>query len=126
MKEYAIKENHLFIKAYTKGSRYITATAAVYVLRDYQAGRIRKENPEKKFLNRIGFAASTKLGNAVTRNRCKRVLRAAYRAAVKAEPLKTGHLVVIAARSGATTASSASAARDLTRAFRKLGLIGER
>lgn len=124
MKEFAIKENHLFVKAYTKGSRYVTATAAVYVLRDYKAGRLRKENPEKTFLNRIGFAASTKLGNAVVRNRCKRILRAAYRAIAAEQPIKTGNLIVIAARDGAVASDSATAKRDLTRAFRKLGLIG--
>ena len=125
MKEFAIRENHLFVKAYTKGTRYVTGTVAVYVLRDYKASKLRRENPQKEFLNRIGFTATVKLGNAVTRNRCKRIMRAAYRMLVSEQPIRTGNLVVIAAREGATGASSATVKKDLARAFRKLELFTE-
>lgn len=123
MKEFAIKENHLFVKAYRKGRRYITPTVAVYRLGDLRAGRIRKENPEKRYLNRIGFTATTKLGKAVVRNRCKRIMREAYRAIAAEATLETGNLLVIAAREGAVKASSAEVKRDLRRAFVKLDLI---
>lgn len=123
MKEFAIKENHLFVKAYTKGSRYVTASVCVYVLRDLKASKLRKENPEKKYLNRIGFTASTKLGNAVTRNRCKRIMRAAYRSVVSEYGIRTGNLIVIAARERAVRSSSANIAKDIEAAFSKLGLI---
>ena len=122
MKEFAIKENHLFVKAYTKGSKYVTPTVCVYVLRDYKANKIRKENPRKQFLNRIGFTATTKLGKAVTRNRCKRIMRAAYRSLVSKREIKTGNLIVIAARGQAVTASSRQVYDDLCVAFGKLGL----
>ena len=125
MKEFAIRENHLFVKAYTKGTRYVTGTVAVYVLRDYKAGRLRRENPQKEFLNRIGFTATVKLGNAVTRNRCKRIMRAAYRMLIADRPIRTGNLIVIAAREGATAASSDAVKKDLARAFRKLELFTE-
>ena len=123
MKEFAIKENHLFVKAYTKGKRYVTPTVAVYVLRDYKAGKLRKENPRKEYLNRIGFTASTKLGHAVVRNRCKRIMRQAYRKAEAEAPLSKGFLLVIAARDGAVKSDSDSVYRDLKRAFSKLGLV---
>lgn len=123
MKEFAIRENHLFVKAYTKGKRYVTNTVAVYVLRDLKAGRLRKENPEKEFLNRIGFTATTKLGHAVVRNRCKRIMRAAYRSLISEKPIKTGNLVVISARDKAVEASSADIKKDLNRAFTKLELF---
>lgn len=123
MKEFAIRENHLFVKAYTKGTRYVTGTVAVYVLRDFKAGKLRRENPRKEFLNRIGFTATVKLGGAVTRNRCKRIMRAAYRELIAEKPIRTGHLIVIAAREGAVTASSAAIKKDLARAFRKLELF---
>ena len=126
MKEFAIKENHLFVKTYTKGKRYVTDTVAVYVLRDYKAARLKKENPQKKFLNRIGFTASTRLGGAVVRNRCKRILRAAYRAILAERPLRTGHLIVISARESAVTATSDRVRRDLCRAFGKLELFDAR
>lgn len=123
MKEFAIKENHLFVKAYTKGKRYVTNTVAVYVLRDLKAGKLRKENPSKEFLNRIGFTATTKLGHAFVRNRCKRIMRAAYRSLISEHPIKTGNLIVIAAREKAVTSSSADVQRDLHRAFAKLELF---
>ncbi len=122
MKEFAIKENHLFVKAYTKGKRYVTGTVCVYVLKDLKAGRLRKENPEKEFLNRIGFTATTKIGHAFERNRAKRVMREGYRAAISDAPIRTGNLIVIAARDKAKTASSSEVSRDIKKAFIKLEL----
>ena len=123
MKEFAIKENHLFVKAYTKGMRFSGKTVTVYVLRDYKAPKLKKENPQKKYLNRIGFTATTKLGNAVTRNRCKRIMRAAYRGILSERSLRTGNLIVISARGQAVGATSEEVKRDLVAAFGKLGLF---
>ena len=123
MKEFAIKENHLFVKAYQKGKRYVTDTVTVYVLKDLKAGRLRKENPQKEFLNRIGFTATTKLGHAVVRNRAKRVMRAAYRNIVSSKPIKTGNLLVITARDKIREAGSDQVQRDMNRAFNKLELF---
>lgn len=123
MKEFAIKENHLFVKAYTKGMRFSGKTVTVYVLRDYKAAKLKKENPQKKYLNRIGFTATTKLGNAVTRNRCKRIMRAAYRGILSERSLRTGNLIVISARGQAVGATSEEVKRDLVVAFGKLGLF---
>ena len=123
MKEFAIKENHLFVKAYQGGKRYVTDTVAVYVLKDLKAGRLRKENPQKEFLNRIGFTATTKLGHAVVRNRAKRVMRAAYRNIVSNRPIKTGNLIVITAREKIREVGSLEVERDMNRAFNKLELF---
>jgi ribonuclease P protein component len=123
VKEFAIKENHLFVKAYQNGKRYVTDTVTVYVLKDLKAGRLRKENPQKEFLNRIGFTATTKLGHAVVRNRAKRVMRAAYRNIVSSKPIKTGNLLVITARDKIREADSDQVQRDMNRAFNKLELF---
>lgn len=123
MKEFAIKENHLFVKAYQSGKRYVTDTVAVYVLKDLKAGRLRKENPRKEFLNRIGFTATTKLGHAVVRNRAKRVMRAAYRNIISDRPIKTGNLIVITARDKIREVGSDQVQRDMNRAFNKLELF---
>jgi ribonuclease P protein component len=95
----------------------------VYVLKDLKAGRLRKENPQKEFLNRIGFTATTKLGHAVVRNRAKRVMRAAYRNIVSSKPIKTGNLLVITARDKIREADSDQVQRDMNRAFNKLELF---
>ncbi len=122
MKFRAICENHLYSKAYSKGKRAVTSALAVYVLPDYAAKRLAKAHPEKKVLNRIGLTTSTKLGGAVVRSRCRRILREGLRALEKRKRLKVGFLIVIAARSAAVSKKSSDIERELDIAFTKLGM----
>lgn len=121
MKNIAIKENHLYVKAYRKGTRFVGRYVAVYVLRDLAANRLKKENPQKEKVNRVGLAVSKKIGGAVQRNRAKRIIRAAYDG-VKNE-LSRGHLVVISAREAIKGQKSSEIERELRYGFRKLGLL---
>lgn len=123
MKEFAIKENHLFVKTYGKGQRNVTRSVCVYVLKDLKAGRLKKENPRKEYINRIGFTATPKIGNAVKRNRSKRIMREAYRMLSKKYILKKGNLIVISARPQAVDATSAQVFGELEVSFKRLGLI---
>ena len=122
MKFKAICENHLYSKAYSKGKRAVTSALAVYVLPDYAARRLAKENPEKKIVNRIGLTTSTKLGGAVVRSRARRILREGLFALEKERPLKKGFLIVIAARSASVKLKSGDIKRELGIAFEKLGM----
>ena len=124
MKEYAIKEHHLYNKAFAKGKRSVGKLTAVYVLRDYAAKRLMLANPEKRYLNRVGLSVGKKLGGAVVRNRAKRLLREAYRAIKTEIGLKTGYLVVLAARDEIRGKKTEDVKRDLLRAFRTLGMLG--
>lgn len=68
LKKYSVlKKNKNFQYVYRGGKSYVSKNAVLYVLPNY--------------LNicRIGFAAGKKLGNAVKRNRIKRLMREAYR-----------------------------------------------
>ncbi len=121
MKNVAIREHHLYNKAFKLGKRYVGKYAAVYVLRDYSAERLKNAHPEKKYVNRLGLSVSKKLGGAVERNRSKRVLRAAYDT-VK-DRLKTGNLIVISPRVSILSVKSTDVAAELEIAFAELKLI---
>ena len=126
MKNIAIKENHLYNKAYKRGKSFVGKSVAVYVLKDYAAERLAKANPEKKQFNRLGLSVSKKLGGAVTRNRVKRIIREGLRAVMREKELKTGFLIVIAARERVRDQKSADVARELSTAFDRLGLFVRR
>ena len=125
MKFVAIKENHLYSKAYSKGKRAVTSAIAVYVLPDYAAKRLAKAHPQKKVVNRIGLTTSTKLGGAVVRSRTRRILREGLRALEREKTLKVGFLIVIAARSAAVDLKSDEIKDQLDFAFKKLGMYAE-
>ncbi|MBR5514180.1 MAG: ribonuclease P protein component [Ruminococcus sp.] len=81
-----MKENKDFLCLYKKG-RYITSKYSVIYVK-----------PNNRPYNRFGITAGKKIGNAVARNRAKRLIRLAYQ---KAEiSLPVGIDIVIVARSG--------------------------
>lgn len=83
-KTVSIKENRMFSRLYRQGKSYVTPLFVVYV----------KKN--RLNCNRLGITATKKIGNAVERNRAKRVIKEAYRLL---EPeLRTGMDIVIVAR----------------------------
>ena len=123
MKFTAITENHLYHKAYRAGNRKSSRTLTVYVLRDKMAGLLRKRNPMKQTLNRIGISASKKIGGAVQRNRAKRVIREAYRQIDKTCGVRKGFLIVIVPKTECTVRKTADVCRDLTYCLASLDLL---
>ena len=123
MKNLAIKEHHLYNKAYKKGRSYIGKLITVYVLKDYTAEKLMRANPEKKYVNRVGLSVSKKLGGAIARNRAKRLIRAGFD--VVKPNLKAGYLIVIGARGAILSKKSTQVASELEAAFRAVGLYEE-
>jgi len=66
-KKHILKKNKNFQTLYRAGKSYSNKMMVIYVL------------PQKDSQRRIGFAAGKRLGNAVVRNRVKRILREVYR-----------------------------------------------
>ena len=123
MKYRAIGENHLYMKAYRKGKKIGTRHVIVYVLPDRHASRLKKENPKKQFINRIGLTVTKKIGKAVIRSRVKRIIREGYRLVDKEFGIKKGNLIVLVAKDTCVKAKSTDLKNDLKFAFSKLGLI---
>ncbi len=121
MKYTTLKEHHLYNKTFQRGARFSGRYLSIFVLRDYAAARLMKENPEKNYYNRFGTAVTKKTGGAVQRNRAKRILRAGYRAI---EPeLRTGFLVVVSPREGILDIKSGDVEREMRRGFAKLNMF---
>jgi ribonuclease P protein component len=123
MKFTAIRENHLFGKAYRGGKKAGGKTCSVYVLKDRQARRYMLARPDKRYINRIGISASKKIGGAVQRNRAKRVIREAYRQIDKETGIRTGYLIVIVPRTECTVLKMQDVKRDLHYALAKSELL---
>lgn len=123
MKFRAIRENHLYNKAYHKGKRAVSSALAVYVLPDYAAKKLAKADTRGQIKNRYGITVSTKIGGAVVRSRCRRIIREAIRAVEKEYDVKVGFLVVIAARSLTPRMKSTELAGELGILFSKLGML---
>lgn len=79
-----IKSNKDFMRAYKKGKFTANKFISVYYV------------PNRSPYNRIGITTSKKIGNAVARNRAKRIIRAAYRNSEKMFPI--GFDIVFVAR----------------------------
>ena len=104
-----IKENHIFRRLYRSKKCYVYPQLVVYV------GR----NRRNEF--RYGITASKKIGNAVQRNRCRRVIRAAlYELDIN---FGKGYDVVIVARTRAAYVKSTELVGVLKESFEKAGVI---
>lgn len=123
MKYKAICENHLYVKAYSKGKKAIGKHVVLYVLKDYKADVFRKQNLSKETINRIGLTVTKKNGNAVLRTRIRRILREAYRILDHEYTIKKGFLVVIVAKPSCADVKTQDVKKDLYSSLKKLDMI---
>lgn len=123
MKPYAIKENHLYKKTFQRGKRWSGKFVSVYILKDLSAKRLKKANPQKQYINRIGLSVPKREGGAVERNRVKRIIRAGLQGVERRHPLRRGFLIVIAARPGIERQKSPAIESELRYIFKKLEMF---
>ena len=107
-----LKENYEFRRVYQRGSSAVNGSMVVYC-RKNRLGR-----------TRLGITASTKIGNAVTRNRARRRLREVFRLA--SPGLKQGWDVVLVARARTAEAPYQRLTAAFDRAAREVGLAEKR
>ena len=81
-----LKDNSGFMRCYKKGKRVSCDWLCVHFF------------PNNMPCSRLGITAGKKLGNAVTRNRVKRIIRAAYRLCEQDLPI--GYDIVFVGRNG--------------------------
>ena len=101
-----IKDNKVFQRCYRSGRFAVCGYVCAYFY------------PNGTPFNRLGITAGKKLGNAVKRNRVKRIIRAAYRSCEKDLPM--GYDIVFVGRNDAPERTSCDIERFISER-----LIGE-
>ena len=104
-----LKKNHDFQRLYRRGTSAVGGSLVIYCRKN----RLRR--------NRVGLTASTKLGNAVKRNRARRRMRELYR--LNADRLRPGWDLILVARTRTLFAPWAELNTTFFRLCKKLGLL---
>lgn len=109
-KEYRMKNKASFRCVFTKGKSYSSKHIIIYIL---------KGNSPK-----IGFIASKKIGNAVKRNRAKRIMREAVR--LNLFRVKKSCRMVFIARAEINESSMQEVVKSVLYIWRKAGIYDEK
>jgi len=110
----SLNKNHEFRRLYNKGKSAASKYVVVYCIRN---NSVRNNRPE----NRLGVTVSTKLGNAVQRNRIRRRLKEIYR--INEQSFRKGYNIVLVARQSSRNAGWNELVSSVIFLFTKLGLI---
>lgn len=105
-----IKLNRDFRRIYARGKSVAGGFVVVYAI------------PNKRDYNRAGFTVGKAFGNAVKRNRIKRLMRESYR--LMEDSLKVGYDFIIVARNRAVDKDYAQISKDMDFAMRSLEITG--
>lgn len=97
-----IKQNYEFRRAYNRGKSFVSPYLVVYCFKKKYGGI------------QLGVTSGKKIGNAVTRNRCRRIIREAFRAVY---PDMSGHWDIVCV---ARTATAHKKSTDIERVMRKM------
>ena len=107
----SLKKNKEFKKVYENGKSYATRNLVIYCL-----------NYEKGKNNRYGLSVSTKIGNAVVRNKLKRRLREIIREFEKEKDFK-GYDIIFIARKPVVQIDYQRLKRDVRKMYKKMNII---
>ncbi len=109
MKETVLRQNTQFRTVYYRGKSNTDPLLIVFVRKNRQP------------LTRVGITTGKKVGNAVARSRCRRVIRAAYRAL---QPrVLVGYDIVFVARSKTAFVKTQAVQNVMERLLQELGVL---
>lgn len=114
-----LKRGSQFRHAYEHGRKFIGKLLVLYVV----------DNPPEKLgvtgptVRAVGVVTSRKIGNAVTRNRARRLLREAYR--LNKQKFNDNLQMVMIARSAINGKRLQEVEAELLRLFRAAGILNE-
>ena len=111
MRHIKINKNNEFRKTYKKGKSIVGSLIVIYYIR----------NGTKE--NRIGLTVSKKLGNAVKRNRSKRLILESY--SILYEKIKKGYDIIFVARNKLKDVKMNSVLIEMEKLLKKESLILE-
>ncbi len=98
----SIKENYIFRRAYRKGKSIVLPTMVLYIL------------PSRQKKTRLGITVTKKQGNAPTRNRIRRIIRAAF---AESETLLPKADIIVVARTKCAFVKSTTLVQQLRSVF---------
>ena len=105
-----IKENKDFRRIYAKGKTQVSPVLVTYVLKNNRSKNIR-----------IGITTSKKIGNAVKRNRARRVIRESFRNL--APSVRYGYDIIFVARGKTPFVKSTDVFRAMSQQLKNLGVL---
>ncbi len=106
-----IKQNREFLRCYSRGKCSVNGCIVIYAIKN-------NRNEDK---NRFGLTTGKAVGNAVKRNRAKRLMREAYRKTYELQV--KGFDFIIVARTRINGKSADAVLNDFKGALEKLGLF---
>ena len=104
-----LKENYEFRRAYNRGKSVVCPYAVIYFFKKRSGG------------TRLGITTGKKIGNAVSRNRAKRVITAAFRGCLP--QISEGYDFVIVARTRILTVKSTAVQTAFLNALKNAGVL---
>lgn len=107
----SICRNNDFRRAYSRGKNYVSGVVVLYVLRN------RQKNV------RVGITTSKKIGNAVRRNRARRVIREACRPLLS--QVRPGYDLVFVARGRTPFVKSTVVKENIEQLLKTAGIFSE-
>lgn len=108
-RDFRIRQNRDYRRIYSAGRRFSNRAGLMYVVRT-------KREPV-----RIGFVTTKRIGNAVARNRARRLMKEVYR--LHRHELSSHYEAILLAAAFLTTATYSEAEKALLALWRKAGML---